>query len=100
MPEPKFLLLLYKAKFTQKWVKNCQFRPKNALIDLKISFIIYLDDFYDFKIFSKNPRKLPYFGQKIVFFPVQQKFIKIYNKIGKKMYLVLKLLSILQKHNI
>ena len=31
-------LLLYKAKFTPKWVKNCQFRPKNALIDLKNQF--------------------------------------------------------------
>ena len=53
-----------KAKLTQKWAKNGHFRPKNALIDLKIGHILYLGGFYEFSNFQRKSSKIARFFAK------------------------------------
>ena len=45
-------LYFYISKIDPKWAKNDHFRPKYALIDLKIGHILYLGGFYDFSNFQ------------------------------------------------
>ena len=61
-------LYFYISKIDPKWAKNDHFRPKNALIDLKIGHILYLGGFYDFSNFHRKSSKIARFLAETSFF--------------------------------
>ena len=70
-------LYFYISKIDPKWAKNDHFRPKNALIDLKIGHILYLGGFYDFSNFHRKSSKIARFlAEKTHFFADSAKKIE------------------------